>query len=243
VSVVGYRAGLAAAMELPVERFDEPGVTVVPGEDRRGERLVSLYEVGRHAVVWVDPEIAGEVSSWDGRPTTPSFDEFGAWVLGAGGELLGEGWEHLLPGPFDAPARPVPVRTLDGGDDRCVDLVRRLQSGCSADDLDEADFDPEALDRFLVGWIEDGELLALAGGRPLSIRPGFHDVGVLVHPAGRRAGRGRAVVAGAVEEVLAAGEMALYRCGSQNVGSQRLCRSLGFERVLRLRGYRWADSG
>lgn len=239
-----YRESLASAMALPADRFDVDGVSVVAGDDRRGQRLVSHYRVGRHSVLWVDPELAGEVADFDGRAPALAFDEFGAWAGERDAELLGRGREHLLPRSFDTPSNRPEVQVLDGTDPRVVELVAALLAECSDDDREEADFDLDALDRFLVGWIgPDAGLRALAGGRVFEARPGFVDVGVLVRPSARRAGRGRSVIAGVVAAVLAAGETPLYRCGAHNVASQRLCRGLGFELVLELEAFRWPDPG
>lgn len=232
-------------MELTPDRFDVDGVAVVAGEDRRGERLVSHYRVGRRSVLWVDPELAAEVAEVaevDGRRLAMSFDEFRAVATDRGAEVLGHGLEHLLPGAFEYPTTESGVEVLDGTDPGVVELVGELLAECSDGDRDEADFDVAALDRFLVGWVApDGRLLALAGGRDFDARPGFVDVGVLVHPDARGAGKGSAVIAGVVAEVLAAGEIPLYRCGDHNLASRRLCSGLGFEVVLELEAYRWPE--
>ena len=66
-----YLQGLASAMGLPADRFGVGGVTVVPGLDRRGERLVSHYRVGTHSVVWIDPDLTGALPDPWANFTTP----------------------------------------------------------------------------------------------------------------------------------------------------------------------------
>ncbi len=226
-------------MAVPVDRFATSGVSVVAGEDRRGSRLVSHYRVGRHSVVWIDPEVAGALHDWHGAAESVSLADFRRWSLARNAVSLGRGLEHVLPGRFESPPRRPAVRVLDGSDPSVARFVRDLIDVCSDDDRDEADFDPDALDPHLVGWCDDGALLAVAGGRPFDARPGFLDVGVLVHPKARRSGLGRAVIAGVVDEVIAADGRPLYRCGRHNEGSQRLCRGLGFVQVVELEAFRW----
>jgi GNAT superfamily N-acetyltransferase len=239
MTVALHRDALASAMGLPVTTFAYPGTTVVPGEDRRGERLASHYKVDAHSVIWVDPDIEAEFTEWHGTGLATTFDQLRAWAVAERSTVLGAGYEHVLPGPFVGPPRAAEIAVLDGTSASTIKLVRAMQSECSEDDNDEAEFDLEALDEHLIGWIENGALLALAGGRPFDVRPGFLDVGVLVHPNARRRGLGRSVIAAVTEEVLAAGRDPLYRCNVDNEGSWRLCRGLGFEPVLELEAFHW----
>lgn len=238
-----YRRSLAEAMRLPVETFDAPGTTVVVGEDRRGSRLAVHYPVGRHAVLWSDPDLGDVIARFADPSETIPIETLREEMAGMGAEVLGAAVEHLLPGAHHEPARPSGVRVLDGDHPEVAGMVERLMATCSTDDLENADFDIERLDRFLVGWVDDDELLAVGGGRDFVARPGFVDVGVLVRPSSRRAGVGRAVIAALVTEVLAAGEVPLYRCGTENQGSRRLCRGLGFEQVLRLEAFELPSTG
>lgn len=234
-----YFGGLAELFGVPVERFAEPGVLVVPSAERHGQRLVSHYHVDQHSVFRIDPDLESLFGPWQIRPDSVPFDEFGDWARAAGATLSGRGVEHLLAVDYE-PIRWAPeLIVLDGSSPTGIKTVRTLLEGCSEHDLDEAEFDIDALDPYLVGWVEQGRLLALAGGRPEPARPGCMDIGVLVHTDARRSGRGRAVVAAAVDEILAAGHVPLYRCDVENTGSGRLCRSIGFETVLRLEAYEW----
>jgi GNAT superfamily N-acetyltransferase len=233
-----YRAALADAMGFDVARFDEPGISVVSGEDRRGERQVSHYRVGEHSVVWTDPEVLGELEPWNSHGAALSFGQFRVWALEHGAERIGAGYEHVL-GTFAAPERPEQVRLLDGHDDAVVRMAAELFDACSDADREAADFDPGALDEHLAGRIDDERLTALAGGRPFASRPGFHDIGALVLPEARRQGHGRHVVAAVVESVLAVGHLPLYRCPIDHEGSWRLCRGLGFVPVAELEAFRW----
>jgi GNAT superfamily N-acetyltransferase len=232
-----YRSSLATAMGLPADRFDEPGVDVVTGADRHGRRLVTHYRVGGRSVVWTDPDLVDVLAEWNGRPMAVTFDEFRSWAREQGAEPLGAGYEHVLTGPYDPPSRPDAVEVLDGGDASVVASARELLEGCP--DRDDAEFELAALDEHLAAWIADGQFDALAGGRRFDPRPGFHDVGVLVHPAQRRRGLGRHVVAAVVESILAADHAPLYRCSADHEGSWRLARRLGFTEVAELEAFVW----
>src|SRR5690606_28546202 len=147
---------------------------------------------------------------------------------------MGGGYEHVLPPGTAMPPRAEPVLTLDPTAAVTVEMVVALQERCSSDDNEEADFDTNALDSVLTGWVADGRLHALGGGRPLPGRSGFLDVGVLVAADRRQLGYGTAVIAATVDDTIALGHSPLYRCGHENIGSQRLCAGLGFERVLEI---------
>lgn len=234
-----YLEGLAARFEIPVELFEIPGSSVVPEAERRATGRVSHLHIGRRSLIWTDPDLLGDLSRWSTRATAIGFDEFRTWAVGHGAVLLGHGLEHLLPGFIRPVVGASQLSVLDGESSAGIETVRTLLDECSEDDLDEAEFDLDALDPYLVGWIEDGRLRALAGGRPDGDRPGCMDIGVLVHHEARRVGCGRAVVHAVADAIRDAGHVALYRCGSGNVGSQRLCLSVGFELVLELDGFQW----
>ncbi len=239
IGTVQYFTGLADQFGVPIELFAEPGVHVVPAVSRSGDRTASHYRIGRHSLIWIDPDLQPLFALLRNDKTALTFEQFRDWAGSRGATPLGHGLEHLLADTY----RPTPwaagVIVLDSESEAGTALVRTLLDDCSEADLDEAEFDLAALDPYLVGWVERGRLLALAGGRPEPVRPGCMDIGVLVHVEARGSGRGRAVVAAAVDEVLAAGQIPLYRCNETNVGSRRLCRSVGFELVLELDAVRW----
>ena len=62
--------------------------------------------------------------------------------------------------------------------------------------------------------------------------PGFMDIGVLTHPAHRRHGLGKTVVAALSAWSIAHNVINQYRCNSDNVGSQATALALGFRQFL-----------
>ena len=217
------------------------GTSVHGHEERRGTGMVTLYPLGDHSALWCDPEVvdrvAAAVRSYVELPLT-----IADWAVIAdshGATPIGVGFEHVLPPNWQPPV--IDVEQLDPRSTETVRLVTELLDRCSEDDRDEADFDPDHLDPILVGRVQDDELVAIAGGRPEPLRPGFHDIGVVVRPDRRHAGIGVEVVAGVAARILDAGEHPLYRCNLDNVGSRRLAERVGFVRVLEIAAFRWND--
>ena len=238
-----YVEGLAALWGVPAARLGVTGSSVAPVAARRGQRLVSLYRVGPHSVLVTDPDLSDRFDSWHGRPGVVAFEEFEALASAHGATRLGRGFDHVPATGWSAPERPAAVVDLDSSAPATIGLVGALLEDCPPADRDEAEFDLAALDPVLVGWVAGGRLTAVAGGRPEPARPGCHDIGVIVHPAGRRGGRGQAVVAAVTERLVAAGELPLYRYGATNAGSGRLCRAVGFEMVAELEAFEWPAPG
>ena len=239
VSQARYFCGLANHFGVPDRLFGASGSIVVPAPSRQGSGRVSHHHIGRHSLIWTDPDLMPILADWDRRQTAVAFDELRTAALASSAELLGHGLEHVLPATYRQLPRPPEVTVLDGGSADGIRTAQSMFDECSKEDLDEAEFEIDALDPHLVGWIEGGRLLALAGGRPEKARPECMDIGVLVHPDARLGGRGRAVVAAVAELVLESGNVALYRCESANIGSQRLCRSVGFELAMELDAFQW----
>lgn len=238
------RAGMAAVLGVAPEVLGVEGVTIVPDPQREGTGRVSWCPIGPRAVLWVDPLLVDALRSAVDPDATLDEEGVERLAASAGAELSWVALEHLLPdGAAPAASAVDGLVRLDRDDPATAELVTGLLATCSDDDRDEADFDPVALDRFLVGIVDAGDLVALAGGRDDDLRPGFLDIGVLTRPSALRRGLGRAVVAAVCADIVAAGERPLYRCDLANEGSWRLARSLGFVETMRIRAYRWPRSG
>jgi GNAT superfamily N-acetyltransferase len=109
---------------------------------------------------------------------------------------------------------------------RCEHDVRPLRAGEQAAS-DEIPAGPgEAF-----GITADGQVLSRATLATFSDFPGVCEVtDVFTEPAFRRRGMASSVVSAVAAEVLARGAWPVYGCSLGNVGSARLCRSLGFRR-------------
>lgn len=237
-----YAASLAQAMSVDPAIFDAAGTTIVTSANRVGRPLVSQYNIADHSVLWTGEDSVYRVKSLESTSTSLTHDAFLTWATETGAKSHGIGHDHVLdtgaPPPVVAPS----LDYLDGSLPETIDRVRQLFSTASGTDLDEADFDLNALDPVLTGWNAGQLLVALGGARPWKDRPGFHDIGVLVSPSHRRKGLGRQVVAGVVAGVLSQGGKPLYRCAINNQGSKQLALGLGFRVACSIQAVEWSAS-
>jgi GNAT superfamily N-acetyltransferase len=204
--------------------------------------LVSQYNIADHTVLWTGPDSVQRIEALENTSTSLTHGEFLEWATASGAKIHGTGHDHVLSEGSQPPAVHPSLEYLDGALPETIERARQLFSLASAEELDEADFDLEALDPVLTGWTEGGLLVALGGGRLWEERPGFHDIGVLVSPSHRREGLGRRVVAGAVAGILRAGGAPLYRCAVDNHGSKGIAMSLGFRVACSIQAVEWPAS-
>jgi GNAT superfamily N-acetyltransferase len=237
-----YAASLAQAMSVDPAIFDAAGNTIVTSANRLGRPLVSQYNIAEHTVLWTGEDSVDHVKPPESTSASLTHDAFLTWATETGAKSHGIGHDHVLdtgaPPPMVAPS----LDYLNGAIPETIDRVRQLFSTASATDLDEADFDLDALDPVLTGWSAGQLLVTLGGARPWEDRPGFHDIGVLVSPSHRKKGLGRHVVAGVVARVLRGGGKPLYRCAVDNLGSKQLALSLGLRAACSIQAVEWSAS-
>lgn len=230
-------------LNLELSELHTVGTSVVASSERSGTGLCSRYALGEHVVVLVDPDVVQVAELGHSGTTTDralSLDDFQAWASRAGAQALGAGTDFVL---GDSQAREH-ERFISNGEqvdpvsDETIAEVSELLEACTEADRDEAEFDIEDLDPYLVCLRREGRVVALAGARNLEERPPFFDIGVLTHPAWRTQGLGRAAVAQVVALVLADGCSPLYRCDITNVGSRGIALSLGFGAVAHIEAVR-----
>jgi GNAT superfamily N-acetyltransferase len=237
-----YANSLAQAMSLKPTAFDRAGTTIVASPNRAGRPLVSQYNIGDHTVLWTGPDSAHRVKVLESTSTPLTNAKFLDWAVEAGAKSHGVGHDHVLDAAAPLPTVDQSLEYLDGALPETIDRARQLFATASAKELDEADFELDALDPVLTGWTEAGLLVALGGARPWEYRPGFHDIGVLVSPLHRREGLGRRVVAGAIAGVMQSGGKPLYRCDVDNHGSKGIAMSLGFRVACSIQAVEWPNS-
>ncbi len=114
--------------------------------------------------------------------------------------------------------------------------MQAFVDGSSEDDLGEAEVQMDNLDAQAIALLgADGSIRTYASSRPYGDEPSFGDIGIISSLATRRGGWGRSAVSALITDVLAPGGIEpLYRCDVENIGSDRLSQSLGFETVVAL---------
>lgn len=232
-----YFAALVDAAQAATGSELAGGTVIAPDPDRLDGGSATSYPTPSGTIIWCDPKLANMlVELLDGCVERAiSSNEFAQLATGAGAKVLGFGRNRVLDGPLRTPsARPLDgglaAKRLDCDAAGDVALLAVLAAAVSDDDLDEADLDFDNLDPFYVGLFAGDQLVAYACGRPSEIHERFDDVGVLVHAEHRRRGLGASAVAQFIQQRRAADpeRLMLYRCTTENVGSNGIAESLGF---------------
>lgn len=210
------------------------GTVLAPAADRDGARSATSYPLPSATVVWCDPAVVGALNDLLGDVADQPIDsdEFVRRATAGGATLSGFGNNRVLIGDVDPPvvSMDAAARVLDRNDPDDIATLARFAAAASEDDLDEADLDLDALDPFIVGLFDGDTMVAYGSGRPYGDASAFDDIGVLTHPAHRRRGLGAHVVAEFIERRIASDptRRMLYRCNTENAGSNGVAESLGF---------------
>ncbi|MGD2148031.1 MAG: GNAT family N-acetyltransferase [Anaerolineae bacterium] len=217
------------------EDFHRPG-TLVSEDGALGEAgVVYVYRIDQHSVVRMGPELAGEiglVGRQGGLSAALSANEIRAMIAPlrsvAMGRILldcyldGRAFQPW-PVPGDLVARRVHPRQ-DGA------LLHDLYDACSEIDLDEAEIYVDKPDPVIFGLFDGSLLVAYAShrywGRIIA------DIGVLIHPAYRSRGLGKAVVSVLCGWCLEKDVLPMYRVHTDHLHSLGIARALGFQELV-----------
>lgn len=220
-----------AARDLGRELTD--GTTVVPTADREGSTNAVAYPIGDRTIIWCAPDIAPRLASLNG-PRALTADEFVAAAEALGGTFVGRGRCRVLNAEPRSPSH-------DGYDlveldrDSAVDrqLLGAFLEACPQDDVEEAEIDMDELDAaIVVALAADGSIASYASGRDWWMDADFDDIGVLTHPDHRGRRLGAVTVAEFAKRRVPAGRLMFYNCDVDNLGSNRVAESVGFELVV-----------
>lgn len=228
-----YVAGVlrSAAAKLGTDTLD--ATTVIADPERIGSDVAVIYPLEQHTLIWCSPDHAPGLASL--AADTPIGDRAAVDALRRhGGEVAGAGNHRVLPAEpiVVGAAADMRITPLDPTDPHALALLRAFVDDCDADDLDEAELDMDDLDDTIVVALDGtGAIAALSSVRPWSIDPAFDDIAVITHPRHRRRGLGAATVAALSAQQREAGRLLFYSCGVDNVGSNRVAESVGFEMV------------
>jgi GNAT superfamily N-acetyltransferase len=187
-----------------------------------------LFYAGPHVIVRSDPALAGPV-----RRALPADRALTAedLIAALGRDRLARGevilMHHLYPEDLRRcpPPPGIRLRSLGPGD---AEALAALHQACTPAEVEEAEVAVE--DEVAFGCFAGPRLVAVASGYRLA---GFMDIGVLTHPAFRRRGLGRAVVAAICRWCGTRAVLPLYRCDAENAGSRGVAQAVGFRPYFR----------
>lgn len=208
-----------------VESTQQPGIQLIPRDRFSGKGLLRFRTIGRHTYLEFDPQLAGIAEQ--ASAARPAGASLRAQDLAAVlGDALAERecclFHYLY--PPDLPACPLPapyvLRPLTEAD---AGLMQALHDANPPEEV-EAGF-VEVDHPMAFGCLADGRLAAAASGFESD---GFMDIGVLTHPAFRKRGLGRAVVAALCARSIELGYLPQYRCDANNLASVEVAHSLNF---------------
>jgi GNAT superfamily N-acetyltransferase len=245
-SVEAFRRDMLSSRGLDPTITAESGMTVVPEEARVGSRVASGYVYGRHFVIFTDPASADRLADFDpGSFEADSLDpveRFGEFATSAGAEILGRGAMRVLQAGAPTPVDGVAI--VDAEIDADVARIQALVDACTEDEVDDAAIEMDELDP-VIRCIEaspGGALIGYASAFPDEDFGGRWDIGVLTHPDHRRKGLGVRSVQCLVADLVADGQLPLYRHDLDNAGSAALATSLGFVTATRLIAARFPEA-
>jgi GNAT superfamily N-acetyltransferase len=227
-----YTTGVEAAAEARLGERIGVGTTIVADPDRAGSNAAVIYPLAGHTLVWCSPEFAPGLG-WLADDVAFTGEEVVEKLLGRGGELLGAGNHRVLDiGPIDRSGTGCRLVRLDPAEPAALRRLQAFIDDCDPDDLDEAELALDDLDdTIIVAFDDDDTIAAFSSVRPWSIDPDFDDIAVLTHPKHRRKGLAAAVVSALSSQQQAAGRLLFYSCDVDNIGSNRVAESVGFDLV------------
>ena len=240
----------ANKLELDRAELAEPGVLVVPRDDRAGSAAALAYWADARLVVWCDPEVDHLLADFahNHADATPDRSGLAAWMDAVGFSLIADADMRILsrtPRSSDVElASDYHVRSVASHDRRAVQLIGALVERCDPVDAEEAPYDDlDHLERSAITLIVDdgptGEhVVACASAGAWWWDAQLADIGVLVHPAHRSRGLARAAVGATAEAILRDGRVPLYRHQHSNVASAAVAAVLGFEPALTMAVHR-----
>lgn len=246
-SVEAFRRDMLSARGLDPAIAAEPGATVVPEASRAGSRIASAYVYGRHFAIFADPAYADRLAGFDPgefeADALEPLERFGQFMTAAGAEVLGSGAMRVLE------AEPLPavdgVAVVDAELEVDVARIQALVDACTEGEVDDAAIEMDELDPVIrcVEASPGGEIIGYASAFPDEDFGGRWDIGVLTHPDHRRKGLGVRSVQRLVVDLVADGQLPLYRHDLDNVGSAALSDALGFVVATRLLAVRFPEAG
>jgi GNAT superfamily N-acetyltransferase len=216
----------ATRLDLEPDVLRRAGTRVIARQDLTTRKRVIVYTFGHGDVILTPPRLQTSTAN----------------ALDLSARLEPETLLRILPGVLkplwldfawyadqEPPAAPSAVRVLNPSD---AALLEALNDACSETEQELGDVQIDQ--PLVVGWLEDGQLLAAASQL---LNGEIADIGVLTHPDARGRGLGRAVVAETIRLSMRAGLTVQYTTQEQNLGSRNIAARLGLRLFCDERGY------
>lgn len=215
----------AEHFQLPPECFTEPGTTIHINKKRSAASSIVLWHIGERVVVEVAPAWQSQIGQLAAQFPEEHRLSLGDFQSGWGDVSYSQVPLYVVDAalfrPF-APPSPFTVRQLTVDDQPAFDdfLAR-----CTEDERDEGDV---SIDHLLAFGAFDGT--RIVGASSVFVWRGFMEPGILIDPAYRGKGLGKALVSACASYYLGGERLVSYRHDIVNIGSQRIAESLGFSR-------------
>lgn len=212
------------------EHLTQPGTDLLPDERFRGSGELYLWRVGQHAFLQIDPALTKLLSHLSQLQASVTLT--GATIRDSARDYplsvtASDVLCYLEPNAFRPHKTEAPFRSqrLTPADRAALE---GLHAACSEDDVENAFVEIDH-DTVWAVW-HDQDVVAAAS--MYRTRSGFHDVGVLTHPAFRGEQLGKAVVSALCGYALAQDAIIQYRCHKDLSSSLRLAQALGFRKYF-----------
>ncbi len=206
--------------------FDRDGSTLLPRDRLRGESLIHIVYIRKHALAEFDPALEPGLQHMmaSERPEAVLSSELLQRALGVerisavdAGLIF-----HLRPGDLVRPELDwqFSLQRLTSDDEPALNALRQR---CTEDELDDAYV--ESGHEIAWGCFKALQLTAVGSGYR---RNGFMDFGVLTDPEFRGQGLARHVVCALADDTHVRALIPQYRCHRVNKASRRVAEAAGF---------------
>lgn len=206
--------------------FDSAGTTLLPRDHLRGECLVHVVYIRKHALAEIDPALEGDLRGVMANlpPGTVLSSELLRRALGAArlADVESGLIFHLRPGDLVRPELDwqFTLHRLTSDDEPALNALRQR---CTEDEIEDAYV--EIGHEIAWGCFKALQLTAVGSGYR---RNGFMDYGVLTDPDFRGQGLARHVVCALTDDTYERGLLPQYRCNRVNKASRRVAEAAGF---------------
>lgn len=214
------------------EDFSKEGTLFIRDEEISDPSSVILYHVDKMSLVRISPTLADQIGTKDKYSETLTMQGLQS--------LFGDGYQvsvtstlldkYLDPKDFRffAPKEIFPARRVDAEKDK--EILFGLFEACTEEELGAADIYVDDPDPVIFGLFDEDKMVAYVSHRYWG--ESIADMGVLIHPAYRSQGLGKAVVSVLCEWCIQNEVVPMYRVFTDHEHSHRIPLALGFKDMV-----------